>query len=74
MLPPIILSQHGIKEWRRPVKPAIIEAVIIHHVDNLDAKTYGFAEELSSMDRGEVRKSSNIFATVYKHELGNYEE
>jgi len=23
---------------------------------------------------GEVRKSRNIFATVYKHELGNYEE
>lgn len=73
MLQHIILSHHGIKEWGSPVEPAIIEAVIIHHVDNLDAKTYGFADELSNMEMGEVRKSRNIFATVYKHELGNYE-
>lgn len=44
------------------------------NVDNLDAKTYGFADELSSMETGEVRKSRNIFATVYKHELGNFGE
>lgn len=72
MIQHIILSHHGTKEWGSPVEPATIEAVIIHHVDNLDAKVYGFSDELSKMEIGEVRKSRNIFATVYKHKLGNY--
>lgn len=72
MLQHIILAHHGTKEWGSPVEPAIIEAVIVHHVDNLDAKTYGFADELSKMEDGELRNARNIFSKVYKHSLGNY--
>ncbi len=35
----IILSHHGEKEWGSPVVPMTAEAMIIHHLDNLDAKT-----------------------------------
>jgi len=34
----IILSHHGEREWGSPVLPATAEAMLIHHIDNLDAK------------------------------------
>jgi len=34
----IILSHHGEKEWGSPVLPATSEAMLIHFIDNLDAK------------------------------------
>lgn len=38
----IILSHHGEHEWGSPKRPMCFEAVILHHVDNLDAKINGF--------------------------------
>ncbi|MFA4991328.1 MAG: HD domain-containing protein, partial [Candidatus Omnitrophota bacterium] len=38
----IILSHHGEQEWGSPKRPMCLEAVILHHVDNLDAKINGF--------------------------------
>ena len=35
----IILSHHGEKEWGSPVTPMTPEAMIVHLLDNLDAKT-----------------------------------
>lgn len=35
----IILAHHGVKEWGSPVLPQTPEALVIHHLDNLDAKT-----------------------------------
>jgi 3'-5' exoribonuclease len=34
----ILAAHHGTEEWGSPVKPASLEAVIVHHLDNLDAK------------------------------------
>ena len=34
----ILAAHHGTLEWGSPVKPASLEAVIVHHLDNLDAK------------------------------------
>ena len=34
----ILAAHHGKEEWGSPVKPASLEAVIVHHLDNLDAK------------------------------------
>ncbi|MCX7935154.1 MAG: HD family phosphohydrolase, partial [Planctomycetota bacterium] len=35
----MILSHHGQREFGSPVLPAIPEALALHHLDNLDAKT-----------------------------------
>jgi 3'-5' exoribonuclease len=39
LLEHIILSHHGTREFGSPVLPATVEAHIVHHLDNLDAKT-----------------------------------
>ena len=39
-----IVSHHGELEWGSPKRPKTLEALILHHVDNLDAKTKGFLE------------------------------
>ncbi len=36
----LILSHHGEREYGSPVTPKIPEALILHYVDNLDAKLY----------------------------------
>lgn len=71
MLQHIILSHHGRLEWGSPVEPATIEAIIVHHVDNLDAKVYAFSDELSHMEPGEKQVSQNIHSKVYKSSLNN---
>jgi len=34
----ILAAHHGRLEWGSPVKPATIEAILVHHLDNLDSK------------------------------------
>ncbi|MDR4507476.1 MAG: HD domain-containing protein [Candidatus Brocadiaceae bacterium] len=34
----LIVSHHGTYEWGSPVKPGTPEAIVLHHLDNLDAK------------------------------------
>ena len=38
----IILSHHGEHEWGSPKRPMCFEAIVLHHIDNLDAKINGF--------------------------------
>ena len=38
----ILLSHHGELEWGSPKRPCMLEALVLHHADNLDAKTTGF--------------------------------
>lgn len=42
----IIISHHGTEEWGSPRKPMCIEALIIHYIDNLDAKVMGVKEHM----------------------------
>lgn len=44
MLEHMILSHHGRPEWGSPKTPATLEAVILHYLDNLDAKITGFKQ------------------------------
>jgi len=39
-----MLSHHGELEWGSPKRPSTIEALVLHHVDNLDAKAAGFSQ------------------------------
>jgi len=48
-----VLSHHGELEWGSPKRPSTIEALLLHHVDNLDAKAAGFAQVLSGATRAE---------------------
>jgi 3'-5' exoribonuclease len=41
-----VLSHHGELEWGSPKRPKTLEAVVLHHVDNLDAKVNSFREIL----------------------------
>ncbi|HPP07030.1 MAG TPA: hypothetical protein PLW88_06635, partial [Syntrophorhabdaceae bacterium] len=42
----IIISHHGTEEWGSPKKPMSIEALIVHYIDNLDAKITGVKEHM----------------------------
>jgi 3'-5' exoribonuclease len=40
----IMVSHHGELEWGSPKRPSTLEALLLHHADNLDAKAAGFSE------------------------------
>jgi 3'-5' exoribonuclease len=42
----IIVSHHGSEEWGSPRKPMCLEALIVHYLDNLDAKVMGVKEHM----------------------------
>ena len=42
----IIISHHGVEEWGSPKKPMSLEALMIHYLDNLDAKVMGVKEHM----------------------------
>ena len=44
----IILSHHGETEWGSPKKPMCIEALVVHYLDNLDAKVMGVKEHMEN--------------------------
>ena len=44
----IIISHHGVEEWGSPKKPMCIEALVVHYLDNLDAKVMGVKEHLKN--------------------------
>lgn len=56
-----IVSHHGELEWGSPKRPKTIEALIIHHVDNLDAKVKGFLEIVEGSRNTEWTDLRNLF-------------
>jgi len=58
-----ILSHHGELEWGSPKRPSTFEALLLHHVDNLDAKAAGFSALLSGAARVDESwtDASNLF-------------
>ena len=47
-----MLSHHGELEWGSPKRPSTFEALLLHHVDNLDAKAAGFVALLGGGHAG----------------------
>ncbi len=43
----IILSHHGQAEWGSPKSPMCAEALVVHYIDNLDAKAMGVKEHMN---------------------------
>jgi 3'-5' exoribonuclease len=59
----VLLSHHGELEWGSPKRPCTLEALMLHHADNLDAKTAGFIAAAASATRVEEAwtDASNLF-------------
>ena len=68
---PIFLSHHGLLEYGSPVRPKIMEAEILHMIDNLDAEMMMMTAALGLVDPGQM--SNKIFAlegrSFYKPKL-----
>lgn len=58
-----ILSHHGELEWGAPTRPSTVEALLLHHADNLDAKAAAFLSFAGSATRAEERwtDATNLF-------------
>lgn len=42
-----VLAHHGEREWGAPCQPCSLEALLLHHADNLDAQAAAFLEAVS---------------------------
>lgn len=58
MLKHMILSHHGMLEFGSPVKPLFPEALLLHMMDNLDAKMFIFNNKIAE-DEGEDQYFTN---------------
>ncbi len=58
-----VLSHHGELEWGSPKRPSTLEALLLHHADNLDAKAAGFASLTACATRADEvwTDASNLF-------------
>lgn len=54
----VLAAHHGKAEWGSPVPPASIEALLVHHLDNLDSKMM-HAIELVEEKPGEIKGFSS---------------
>ncbi len=44
----MIISHHGQPEWGSVKRPATLEAIVLHHLDNIDSKITGFEQFLEN--------------------------
>jgi 3'-5' exoribonuclease len=68
----IILSHHGEHEWGSPKRPMCFEAIILHHIDNLDAKINGFrhfVKTYNDPDSSWTKHSKMFGEFLYKRSL-----
>ncbi|MDP2181568.1 MAG: HD domain-containing protein [Actinomycetota bacterium] len=58
-----LLSHHGELEWGSPKRPSTVEALALHHADNMDAKAAGFIALLPHASSVEERwtDADNLF-------------
>lgn len=48
----IILSHHGELEFGSPKRPKTLEAILLHHVENMDAKATAFGDAIAELPEG----------------------
>lgn len=53
LLQHLVLSHHGKEEWGSPKRPMLMEAEILHYIDNIDAKMNMLDRALSKTSNGE---------------------
>ncbi|MBI1827449.1 MAG: HD domain-containing protein [Planctomycetes bacterium] len=68
----IVLAHHGKYEFGSPKLPAIPEAIVVHYLDNLDAKVHMFLNEIEN-DKDAASRWSNynkaLETKVYKPDV-----
>ncbi len=59
----LMLSHHGELEWGSPKRPCTLEALVLHHADNMDAKVAGFVAAAADAVRVEEEwtDAENLF-------------
>lgn len=65
----MIVSHHGSTEFGSPTVPMTVEAIALHHLDNLDAKIHHFQKLLASdanVDSAWTQYHPNIGRRLYK--------
>ena len=68
----IIISHHGVEEWGSPRKPMCIEAIIVHYLDNLDAKVMGVREHMKeSMEDEKWTEYHRLYESKFYKTPGN---
>lgn len=53
LLQHMVLSHHGKEEWGSPKRPMLMEAEILHYIDNIDAKMNMLNRAMSKTENGE---------------------
>ena len=48
----MILSHHGELEYGSPKRPKTLEAILLHHVENMDAKATAFTDAIAELREG----------------------
>ncbi len=81
LLQHIVLAHHGSREFGSPVLPATAEAVIIHYIDDMDAKVWSYQTQVEKAppdalwsDRHNllgtaVRRTSAVKKAIYDYRL-----
>lgn len=57
----LVLSHHGQLEYGSPKEPVIAEGVVIHFLDNIDAKLSTLEKELTNTEKGSFTNNLPIF-------------
>ncbi|MGL4209021.1 MAG: hypothetical protein ACRCTY_06490, partial [Candidatus Adiutrix sp.] len=60
-----ILSHHGELEFGSPLKPQILEAVVLHAIDNMDAKMEGVSAILADLIDTEEKDAWSPYHRVF---------
>ena len=73
MLIHLILSHHGQREWGAVTLPAIPEAVMLHSIDDIDAKMYMCESSYEHMDGGKMteKRVFGLDTNLYKPQYMN---
>ena len=61
LLEHMLLSHHGQYEWGSPKKPKVLEAVILHYMDDMDAKISGFQEMVGKSQEPDKKWTGRSF-------------
>ena len=65
----MILSHHGTLEWGAPVVPKTLEALVLHHLDNLDAKVAIYRRAVDGTGAGQFSPWERTLGTrLYRGE------
>lgn len=65
-----IAAHHGLLEYGSPKKPALMEAIALHHADNTDAKLETFREAIKGANAGEWLGFNRMLDSNIRRTLG----